>query len=114
MAFTYIVKCIDDSLYTGACISISERMKDHYYKKDKCAKYTKSRQIVSLEALWVSENLSTACKLEWCIKKLSRKKKIDLINHPGKLLEVYGVHLTGIEYRYVEGVGLEEFLDENN
>jgi len=114
MPFTYIIKCGDGSLYTGVCVSVKERMRDHYYKTDMCAKYTRYREIISLEALWKSENLSSACKLEACIKKLKKPQKNELIKNPHKLGKVYGVHLSEIKYEYIKDVSLGDFITIEN
>lgn len=114
MAYTYIIKCSDETLYTGACVSIKSRMRDHCLKTGKCAKYTKGREVISIEAVWESDTLSFACKLESYIKKLKKLKKNDLINNPHKLGKVYGVHLSEIKYEYLNGVNLKELLDFDN
>ena len=52
MAYVYMVRCKDDSLYTGIAKDLGHRMNEHYYKKKNGAKYTKSRQIQTLEMVW--------------------------------------------------------------
>ncbi len=77
--YTYIIRCSDNSLYTGITNNIDKRMNEHFNKKKKCAKYTKSHQAISIEVIWSSKDKSLAAKLEYYIKTLSKKEKEDLI-----------------------------------
>lgn len=38
MAYVYMVRCKDDSLYTGIAKDLGNRMNEHYYKKKKRCK----------------------------------------------------------------------------
>ena len=74
----YIVECIDKSLYCGITKDIVRRIYQHNNTKQG-AKYTRSRRPVVL--LW-NRKISTrsqASSLEAAIKKLSRKKKLEII-----------------------------------
>lgn len=82
MYYIYIVRCNDDSLYTGITTDVCKRMKEHYYKTKHCAKYTRVKGIKHLEMLWISENRSMASRLEYQIKKLRRSQKEQLIANP--------------------------------
>jgi putative endonuclease len=77
--FVYIVQCSDDTLYTGIATDIKRRIQEHN-SSDKGAKYTKTRRPVRLIYSEKSENRSSATKREIAIKKLSREKKLELIN----------------------------------
>ena len=70
------------TIYTGICTDVARRMKEHRSGGALCAKYTRSRPVVALEALWSSETRSAACRLEARIKALSREKKERLIAEP--------------------------------
>lgn len=76
--YVYILKCNDNSLYTGSTNNIEKRCVKH--NKGKGAKYTAARLPVIL--LWFTEeaNKSDALKLEFKIKKLSREDKLKLIS----------------------------------
>lgn len=76
--YVYIVECADGSLYTGITTDVSRRLLEHNYSF-KAAKYTRSRRPVRM--VWSKEvsDRSHASKEEYRIKKLSRKKKLDLI-----------------------------------
>ncbi|MEA3331710.1 MAG: GIY-YIG nuclease family protein [Campylobacterota bacterium] len=77
--FVYIVECSDRTLYTGIATDIKRRLDEHN-SSDKGAKYTKTRRPVKLKYSEKLENRSTASKRERAIKKLTREKKLELIN----------------------------------
>ena len=77
--FVYIVECSDKTLYTGIATDIKRRVNEHNLS-DKGAKYTKVRRPVSLVYSEEFEDRSSASKREYAIKKLSREKKLELIN----------------------------------
>jgi putative endonuclease len=74
----YIVKCSDESLYTGITVDINRRIKEHNTSK-KAARYTRSRRPVNLVYSETQIDRSSASKRESAIKKLSRKDKLLLI-----------------------------------
>jgi putative endonuclease len=76
--FTYIIRCADNSLYTGWTVDIPERMAAH--NEGRGAKYTRGRGPVQLMASWELSSKSEAMKLERALKQLSRKEKQSLIN----------------------------------
>ena len=80
MYYTYMLRCQDNSIYTGITVDIKRRMKEHFSKDKNCAKYTKTHNVVKLESAWRSKDKSLACKLEYQIKQLTKKQKEDLIN----------------------------------
>ena len=85
MYYTYMIRCIDNSIYTGMTNNVDKRLSEHI--KSKGAKYTKSHQAEKLEAVWRSKDKSLACKLEYQIKQLTKKQKEDIIN--GEKLSSY-------------------------
>ena len=78
--FVYILECSDGSLYTGITTNIEKRLEEHN-TSTKGAKYTKARRPVKLVYQEPSQDRSTASKREYVIKKLTRIKKLQLINH---------------------------------
>ena len=74
---TYILKCNDNSLYTGWTNDITHRLKMH--NEGKGAKYTRGRGPVELVYLEEFETKQEAMSREAKIKRLSRKKKLLLI-----------------------------------
>lgn len=79
MYYTYMLRCKDDSLYTGIASDIERRMMEHFTKGKKCAKYTLNHEAKVLECVWQSENRILASKLEFHIKTLKKKDKEKLI-----------------------------------
>lgn len=82
--FVYILRCRDDTLYTGSTDDISRRLAAH--NSGKGAKYTRGRG--PLELVY-SEELPThsdALKREIAIKRLTRKEKLMLIKKEGNEL----------------------------
>jgi putative endonuclease len=76
--FVYILECSDGSLYTGITTDITKRLDEHN-TKDTGAKYTKARRPVKLLYKEPSNDRSSALKREYSIKKLTRLKKLQLI-----------------------------------
>lgn len=76
--YVYIVRCEkDDSLYTGITNNIEKRINKHNNRTG--AKYTKNRGPVTLLKSFEMPDKSSALKLEYKIKQLSRKQKLWLI-----------------------------------
>ena len=69
----YIVRCSDNTLYTGWTTDVPRRVETH--NKGKGAKYTRGRRPVRL--LWSAEyaSKSNAMSAEYMIKQLSRNEK---------------------------------------
>ncbi len=85
MYYTYMIRCKDNSIYTGITTNLEKRMQEHFTKDEKCAKYTKKHTAIRLERAWKSENRVFASKLEYWIKHLSKVQKENLIKNPKKL-----------------------------
>ena len=77
--YVYILKCNDDSLYTGITTDVSRRVKEHNSDNQLGAKYTKGRRPVTLLYSEPSESRSAASQREYQIKKYSRSKKLQLL-----------------------------------
>ena len=77
--YVYIVKCADDTLYTGIATQLERRIEEHN-NSDKGAKYTRVRRPVELVYSEEYPDRSTASKREYEIKKkMTREKKLELI-----------------------------------
>ena len=81
MYYTYILRCKDNSLYTGITTNIKRRLKEHKEKGEKAAKYTLRHEAIKMEIAWKSENRVLASKLEFYIKKLKKQQKEELIKN---------------------------------
>lgn len=75
--YVYILRCKDNSLYTGRCMNLDQRLKLH--NQGKGAKYTRSRRPCKLVYYEEIDNKSEALKREIAIKKLTKAKKEDLV-----------------------------------
>lgn len=78
MYYVYILTCADNTLYCGITTDIKRRVKEHNSSK-LGAKYTKARRPVRLSYVREIKNKSEALKLEYKIKKLTRKQKLELM-----------------------------------
>lgn len=85
MYYTYMIRCEDNSIYTGMTSNLDKRINEHLSKNG--AKYTKSHKVICLEKVWRSKDKSLACKLEYQIKSLTKKQKENLIK--GEKLVTY-------------------------
>lgn len=100
MYYTYILRCCDNTLYTGIASDIEKRMNEHFLQNEKCAKYTRTHKAKKLESLWISENRATASKLEYHIKHLTKKQKEEIISL--KSLDVLKDKLPIENYNYYD------------
>lgn len=74
---TYIVRCVDQSLYVGISTNVTERIKRH---NDGCgAAYTRSHRPVVLVWTEAAASESTARKREAEIKGWTKAKKENLV-----------------------------------
>ncbi len=79
MHFVYIVRCADDTLYTGWTTDLTRRMTSH--NAGSGAKYTRSRRPVTLVYHECFETKEEALRRECAVKKLSRADKLRLIEN---------------------------------
>lgn len=79
MCYVYILKCSDNTLYTGWTNNLEKRVMTH--SKGKGAKYTRSRLPVKLVYYEEYKDKISAQKREYEIKQLSRAEKLKLINN---------------------------------
>lgn len=77
MFYVYIIKCSDDTLYTGYTKDLDKRIETH--NQGLGAKYTRGRIPVELVYSEKHTNKSDALKREYYIKSLAKGKKLSLI-----------------------------------
>ena len=70
----YIVRCADETLYTGIALDVTKRIDEHN-NSHLAARYTRTRRPVVLVYAEACESRSQACRREIAIKKLSRREK---------------------------------------
>ena len=76
--YIYILRCGDDTLYTGITDDVEKRFAAHCAGKG--AKYTRGRGPLTLVYTEEVEDKSAALKREHVIKKLSRAEKLKLFS----------------------------------
>jgi len=81
MYYTYMLRCQDNSLYTGYTDNVEKRVTTH--NEGKGAKYTRGRLPVVLVYREEFLDKSSAIKREIEIKRLSKEKKEKLANLKG-------------------------------
>jgi putative endonuclease len=75
--FVYILRCADNTLYTGVTTDLERRVKEHNGElgKGRGAKYTKARRPVTLVYSEATADRSNAQIREAAIRKLSNSEK---------------------------------------
>lgn len=77
VAFVYLLRCADGSLYCGWTTDIERRLAAH--GTGKASRYTRSRRPVRLAAVIPVPDRSAALREEARIKQLPRKEKLRLV-----------------------------------
>jgi predicted GIY-YIG superfamily endonuclease len=80
--FVYILRCGDDSLYTGITSDVERRLAMH--RAGKGAKYTRGRGPLTVVYREQLPDKSAALRRERAIKGLSRREKLALIEQNRK------------------------------
>lgn len=71
--FIYMIRCVDNSLYTGITTNVTKRFQAH--ESGKGAKYLKTRRPFELVFQQEVGDRSQASKLEYAVKQLPKKRK---------------------------------------
>jgi Predicted endonuclease containing a URI domain len=77
-AYVYMIRCQDNSLYTGWTNDLAARMKKH--ASGKGAKYTKTFSAVKLVYFEEVADKSAALKREYALKQLKKEDKEALVS----------------------------------
>ncbi|MBP6882554.1 MAG: GIY-YIG nuclease family protein [Candidatus Levybacteria bacterium] len=80
--YIYMIKCADQTLYTGITTDVSKRIQAHNGEVKGGARYTRFKRPVTLVYQEESTDRSSASIREYQIKKLSREEKMKLITTP--------------------------------
>ncbi len=75
----YMVRCSDDTLYTGITTDLARRLQEHNHSEALGSKYTRARRPIHLAYQEDQPTRSEAAKREKEIKTLSRQEKEKLI-----------------------------------
>ncbi|MDG1907036.1 MAG: GIY-YIG nuclease family protein [Arenicella sp.] len=78
--YVYMLRCADNSLYTGVTTDVERRVEEHNENSKKAAKYTRARRPVSLAYVETAMDRSAACKRESNIKRLPSQHKEALVD----------------------------------
>lgn len=78
MPFVYMVRCADDSLYTGWTTDVERRVAEH--NSGDAARYTRSRCPVELIYYEEVPDRSSALRREAEIRRLRRSAKLALVS----------------------------------
>ena len=78
--YVYLLRCADNSLYTGVTTDINRRLHQHNNCNKKGAKYTRVRRPVTLAYQESAEDRKTACQREYQLKQLSKQEKELLVS----------------------------------
>ena len=79
MYYVYMLRCQDNSIYTGITNDLEKRMNDHFTRNSRCAKYTLSHHAERLELAFSAGDRKTASRLEYAIKRLDKSSKEKVI-----------------------------------
>lgn len=95
--YIYILRCENDSLYTGIAKDFVDRFEKH--KKGEGAKYTKAFKPIKIELVLCCENRSEASKVEKFIKLMQKNEKEIYIKEPERLIEylLKSIKITNIK-----------------
>ena len=78
--YVYIVRCRDDTLYTGITTDLARRLAEHNgLRGERGARYTRAHRPVELVYSESAEGRAQALRRERAIKRLSRARKLELI-----------------------------------
>ena len=77
MAFVYLLRCADGSLYCGWTIDVDKRVAAHATGRG--GRYTANRLPVAPAAVWEVPTRTHARRLEARVKQLTRARKLALV-----------------------------------
>lgn len=81
----YILRCSDDTLYTGIAKDAVRRLEEHNSSTRLASSYTRARRPVVLVYQETAETRSEALKREYAIKQLTREEKERLVGEGWKV-----------------------------
>ncbi len=102
--FVYMLRCTDNSLYTGFTTDWKRRFEEHREGGHLCAKYTLSHPPLRVERVWQTDDRRGAMRLEYRIKTLTHVQKEWLIADPDRLEGLLGHVLDCSHYQIVQEV----------
>jgi len=94
--YLYILRCSDQTLYTGITKDLQRRVKEHNFSS-LGARYTRGRRPVKLIYSKKFTNRSAASQEEFRVKKLSRKQKVAIIKKSVNLYKKTRIYYNKIK-----------------
>ena len=76
--FVYLLRCADDTLYTGITTDLARRLAEHNGEGGPGARYTRSRRPVTLAYTEPADSRAAASRREADFKRLERARKLVL------------------------------------
>jgi len=80
MWWLYMIRCADDSLYTGIATDVRRRFDEHQSQGPRAARYLRGRGPLQLVFSIPMSDRSEAQRLEYRIKRLPRTEKLRLLS----------------------------------
>jgi putative endonuclease len=77
--YLYIIRCADNSLYTGITTDLDRRFTEHQSQGKKCAKYLRGKSPLQLVFSTPAGDKPIASRLELRLKKCDKKTKEKII-----------------------------------
>lgn len=105
MAYIYMLQCEGGALYTGITTDIARRLREHLAGRGVGAKYTRAHPPVALAALWETDDLRSAARVEYRLKLLPAQKKRLLAASPALLGQEAFPLPEGVACRVAEAPG---------
>ena len=112
MYYVYMLKCIDESIYTGSAKDVTKRIKEHFGGGARCAKYTRSHPPKEVVAILTCETKSDAIKIEYRIKTMTKSEKENFCK-TGEIPEKIKAVLDGIAFSRLTGDKFQALLPNN-
>jgi putative endonuclease len=84
----YMIRCVDNSLYTGITIDVDRRFAEHQSQGPKRAKYLRGKGPLELVFTTTVGTKSAATRLELALKKCAKSTKEKLVAGHTTLLEL--------------------------
>jgi putative endonuclease len=82
MAYVYLLRCADGTLYCGWTTDVERRLAEH--RRGSASRYTRSRLPVELAGAFEADDRAAALREEARIKRLPRAEKLALIERQAR------------------------------
>lgn len=99
--FVYILKCSDNSYYTGITNNLDKRLNEHKFGKNRDC-YTLKRRPLELKFQQTFNDVLQAIYFEKKIKKWTRSKKEALINGDFDMLQILAECRNASHFKYFD------------